>query len=121
MHKVRDPQHANHQHRIKNIQVHLVAEQVPRETLEVLHHSENGADHDQRAGDVEGEEVFAPGCGGGGAGAVIGRLRRGSGRRWCWRATHRDVEVDRNKDKAPEEEKLDEEPSDNEPGASIEG
>ena len=97
MHKIEQHHHAQHRHRVENIQKILMRQHEARGPFCILFETEDGSDEDEGAGEVEGAHVFFPGDVGGGVGA------RGGG------FVGAAVEEDGDEEEEDEEDDLDEE------------
>ena len=98
--------HEKHQQCVKNVQVHLMAQQVSVEALQILHDSKYGSNHHEQAGREKDEHVFFP----------LDSAERAGGRA----PTESGVEVDVDHDEEAEKEQLDEEACDGDVGAFVE-
>lgn len=58
---VEDQHNEEHKHRVEDVQIHLVPEQISIIALEVFDNAENRSDHDEQAGDVQSVHVLLPG------------------------------------------------------------
>ena len=61
MHDIEKRDHEPHQRRIEDVNPQLLLKKIPVLALDVFDGSEDGADHDQDAGQVQDYEVLAPG------------------------------------------------------------
>jgi hypothetical protein len=79
----------NHEHRVKDIKGPLLPDEPTSVALSVLHEPEDGSDEDQYASAVQHHEISSP-------------IQGGQRRFWRWRATHTDIEMQRDDNEQPE-------------------
>jgi hypothetical protein len=106
MHHIQKNHGGKDEQRIKNVQVYLVVQKIPVIPLQILGQPEDGAHHDQEAGNVEDMEMFAPGD--------VGR----TGAR-DWEALEFPVKVRRDNYEEPKEENLNKQADHNDPLAGL--
>jgi hypothetical protein len=107
VHHIEDDHHNQHEQRIKRIDIVLMLQQRAIIALQVLHHPEHRAHHDQEARGVHGPDVLLP--------------REGAARLDRWDEDEAPVEADGDDHEEGEEGELHEQPDDDDVAAEIEG